>query len=646
MTDHGGKRNFDLLDDLRYARIGTSRISPDGMSVVCDLTRNDLDNNLTYTDLWLIDLDSGETRQLTYGRNSNNSPSWSPDGTRIAFVSDRNGKQQVYLLPVAGGEAQQFTDLKQGVGSQPQWSPDGNLIAYTAGIDSEPRDPMAPYRVTRTIYRFDGIGYLDDAVQNIFVQAVAGGAPQQLTDDAHLDRALRWSPDGSEILYLAAHDPDRADLFTPKVRRVNLAGAVHEVLGLDWGFTKSADWMPDGARIIVMASSGDQPMATKDELWLVDRNGEQLENRSRDFPLGVDVQWFPVFSTAGTLKSDTAAWVNVVSRGSKEIYTISLTGEPSWGKLLGGERSMSLQDANESQMLFLSSDLSNPGELHIADLDGSYERPITSFNRQLIESIAFPEIEHLLYQTEDGAEIQGWLLLPNQGEPPWPTVLYIHGGPHWWYGNTYGTDFQMLAGAGYAVLFVNPRGSTGYGDDFATALSGKWGILDHLDILSGVDHVIDRGFTDPDRLGIFGLSYGGFMTCFMIGQTHRFKAAVAENPVIDLVSEYGTSDMCIWGAKSLYGGKPHEVPDVYRRSSPITYAHKCATPTLLIQCEHDYRCPAGQSEQFYAHLKANDCTVEMIRFPGMSHTASIDGPINVQKAQNEALLEWMDKYVK
>ncbi len=646
MTDKSEKRNFDLLDDLRYARIGTSRISPHGKSVVCEVRRYDLDKNITFSELWLIDLISGETRQLTFDRKMNTLPSWSPDGTQIAFLSDRSGTQQVYLLPIAGGEAMQFTDLKQGAASQPEWSPDGKLIAYTAAVDREPRDPMAPYRVTRTIYRFDGIGYLDDAVQNIFVQPIAGGAPQQLTDDAHLDRALRWSPDGSEILYLAAHDPDRADLFTPKVRTVNLEGNVHEILGLDWAFTKSADWMSDGKRIIVMASSGDQPTATKDDLWLVDRNGEILENRTRDFPLGVDVQWFPAFSTAKTQKSETTAWVNVVNRGSKEIYAVSLTGQPTWQKLLGGERSMGLLDADESQMLFLSSDLSNPGELHIADLDGANERPITSFNQQLIQSIAFPEIEHLLYQTEDGAEIQGWLLLPNHGEPPYPTILYIHGGPHWWYGNLYGTDFQMLAGAGYAVLFVNPRGSTGYGDDFATALSGKWGLLDHKDILSGVDHVIDRGFADPDRLGVFGLSYGGYMTTFLIGQTQRFKAAVAENPVIDLVSEYGTSDMCIWAAKSLFGGKPHEVPDIYRRSSPITYAHRCKTPTLLIQNLDDFRCPAGQSEQFYAHLKANDCTVEMIRIPGMSHTASIDGPIYVQNAQNEALVDWMDTYVK
>lgn len=646
MTDTGAKRNFDLLDDLRYARIGTARLSPDGKSAVCEAVQHDLENDITFTSLWLIDIAGGEARQLTFDKGNNSAPAWSPDGDSIAFLSDRSGKRQIYLLPVAGGEARQFTHLPQGVDSQPQWSPDGTMIAFTAGALTKPRDPAAPYRVTRTIYRFDGIGYLDEAVQNIYVQSIAGGEPQQLTDDAHLDRALRWSPDGRELLYLAAHDPDRADLFSPKIRAVNLDGEIDEILGLDWGFVKAADWTADGGRIIVIASSGDQPMATKDNLWLMDRAGTNFENRSEDFPLGVDIQWFPAFSTGKLLKSGSSAWVNVVNRGSKETWSIALTGEPAWQKLLSGERSMTLCDADDAQLLFLNSDLTNPGELHTAALDGSNERPITSFNAALMDEIAFPKVEHLLYQTEDGVEIQGWLLIPNGGEPPYPTILYIHGGPHWWYGNTYGTDFQMLAGAGYAVLFVNPRGSTGYGDDFATVLSRQWGVLDHKDILAGVDHVIDRGFADPDRLGVFGLSYGGYMTTFLIGHTHRFKAAVAENPVIDLVSEYGTADMCIWGAQSLYGGKPHEAPDVYRRSSPITYAHLVKTPTLLIQCEDDFRCPIGQGEQFYAHLKANGCHVEMLRIPGMSHTATIDGPIYVQKAQNEALVEWMDRYVK
>ena len=335
MTETGEKRNFDLLDDLRYARIGTARISPAGKSVVCEVTQHDLDNDITFTALWLIDIASGAARQLTYGTHRNTGPAWSPDGQRIAFVSDRSGKQQIYLLPVDGGEAQQFTDLAQGVNSQPQWSPDGTEIAFTAGVATEARDPMAPYRVTRTIYRFDGIGYLDEAVQNIYLQSLAGGESQQLTDDGHIDRSLRWSADGKEILYLAAHDPDRADLFSPKIRAVNRAGEIDEILGLDWGFVKAADWTPDGKGIIVAASSGDQPMATNDNLWLMDRDGANCENRTRDFPLGVDIQWFPAFSSGKLLTSAESALVNVVNRGSKETWAITLSGETRLAKALG-----------------------------------------------------------------------------------------------------------------------------------------------------------------------------------------------------------------------------------------------------------------------------------------------------------------------
>ena len=504
---------------------------------------------------------------------------------------------------------------------------------------------MAPYRVTRTIYRFDGVGYLDDAVQNIYLQSVRGGDAKQLTNDAHMDRTLRWSPDGREILYLASFDPDRSDLFSAKLRLVNMDGDVDEILGLDWGFIKNAGWMPDGKTIMVVASRSEQPMATKDDLWIVDRESGQALNRTRDLATGVEVQWFPVFSAANILTAESTALVGVADRGSRGVYSVALSGEPRWQPLLGGNRTIALQDADAEKMLFLSGDLEDPGELYIASLDGANERKVSRFNDELIGEIAFPKVEELLYETRDGAQIQGWLLLPNQGEPPYPTILYIHGGPHGWYGHQYGSDFQLLAGAGYALLFVNPRGSTGYGDDFATALSGNWGVLDHKDLLDGVDYVIEKGYADPDRLGICGLSYGGYLTCFTIGQTNRFKAAVAENPITDLVSRYGTADMGPWGSLTELGGKPHEIPDVYRRSSPITYAHTCTTPTLLIQCEEDYRCPAGQAEQFYTHLKANDCAVEMIRIPGMSHVASITGPINVQKAQNEGLLDWMNRYI-
>ena len=338
MTDRNGKRNFGILDDLRYARIASARLSPNGKFAVCDLTRHDLESDLRATSLWRIELASGDARQLTQNISNSASPSWSPDGTQIAFLSDRSGKNQVFLLPIDGGEAQQLTNLKQGVDGPPVWSPDGELIAFTASANTEPRDPLAPYRVMRFIYRFDGVGYVDDAVQNIFVQSIHGGDAKQLTADAHMDRTLRWSPDGRQILYLAAFDPERSDLFSAKLRVVTLEGVVDDVLGLDWGFIKNANWMPDNKRIMVVASRSDQPMATKDDLWIVDRDGGGAENRSEGLPYGVEVQWFPVFSAANILTAESAALVSVVERGKKGVYAVALSGERHWQQLLGGNR--------------------------------------------------------------------------------------------------------------------------------------------------------------------------------------------------------------------------------------------------------------------------------------------------------------------
>ena len=354
-----GNRSFEPLDDLRYARIGSARLSPDGQLAVCDVTKHDLENDRSSTSLWSIDLASGLTRQLTQD-NNNSSPSWSPDGTLIAFLSDRCEKKQVFLLPIDGGEARQLTDLTQGVDGPPVWSPDGESIAFTASANIEKRDPMAPYRVTRTIYRFDGVGYLDDAVQNIYLQSVRGGDAKQLTNDAHMDRTLRWSPDGREILYLASFDPDRSDLFSAKLRRVSLDGDVDEILGLDWGFIKEcwmdAGWQKrHGCRFKWRSADGDQ-----DDLWIVNRDGGQAVNRTRDLPTGVEVQWFPVFSAANILTAESTALVGVVNRGSRGIYSVALYGEPHWQPLLGGNRTIALQDADAEKMIFLSGDLENP----------------------------------------------------------------------------------------------------------------------------------------------------------------------------------------------------------------------------------------------------------------------------------------------
>ena len=264
----------------------------------------------------------------------------------------------------------------------------------------------------------------------------------------------------------------------------------------------------------------------------------------------------------------------------------------------------------------------------------------------MLAELALPTVVPLSFSSIDGAPVEGWFLQTGRERTaPLPTVLSIHGGPHAAWGAHFNFDHLMFTGAGYGVLLVNHRASTGYGDAFATAIMGDWGNLDYADLMAGVDHAIEEELADPDRLGVFGISGGGNLTGWIIGHTDRFKAACPENPVFNWFSMYGTSDVGADFSVRELGGTPYDAEDVYRRCSPITYADRCTTPTLFLQHESDYRCPAEQTEQFFTVLRVNGVPAEMLRFPNTSHGGSVRGPIGHRRAQNEALLDWMNRYV-
>ena len=665
MREKNKPQTIEEKDLFQLKFLQGAQLSPDGKMVVfavshCEKDRLKANENdggkqtkeKEYGTLWLLSLETGESRRLTAGLAKDSNPRWSPDGRQIAFLSTRGEKPQIYLIPVNGGEAQALTSIKQGVGGGPAWSPDGKYIAFTAGPSREPPAPDEPYRVTRHVYRFDMMGYLDNVVQDIYIIPVAGGDPKQLTDDNWHNTMPHWSPQGQEILYNAAMAPDSPAVFLGKLKTVNLDGQVRAITG-DWGRILSAAWTPDGERVLFCGTPHSKPNGSKSDLWVIGSQGGQAKCRTAGLKFGA----------GGRLQADMAAlqenqlpkilvtgdglqaYVRVQQGGAVQIYRIALAGSESWAPVVTGERSCFVQDLKGQHLLFAASALDNPADLFIADLESAAERQLTHLNAGFLANRVLPTVEHLLFPGVDGVQIEGWVLKPGQGKAPYPTVLYIHGGPHSGFGHVFSFDFQMLAGAGYAVLFVNQRGSTGYGDEFATRIIGDWGNLDYKDLMAGVDFVIEKGIADPERLGCCGLSGGGNLTCWIVGQTDRFKAAVPENPVTNWTSFYGVSDIGPWFAVEELGGRPHEIPEVYRRCSPITYAHRCTTPTLLIQGEADYRCPAEQSEQFYTVLKANDCIVEMLRLPASAHAGSINGDPPIRRAQNRALLDWMNRYV-
>ncbi len=648
-----------MLDDLfKLHFIQSATISFDGQQVAYVVSAYDEVDDADYSHIWLYTEETGTSRQLTFGKHNNSGPIWSPDGKQLSFISTRAGKSQLHRFPLDGGDAQPLTNFTQGVSGKLAWSPDGRQIAFTAGpLPEDVPDLNKPYRVTRHIYRSDGLGYLDSAVQDIYIVDLNSGEPRRLTHSDERNSILGWSPEGDRLLFTTTMLPDKHDPDYMRLRILTIESREITKLLDDWGKFTNAAWHPNNHQIVFSGTPRDKMPGTKVDIYLVDSSGKEPPvNRSTNLLQGVGGELLDEMPTgiseAGqkffVIENGDAAYVHVQVGGAVQIYHLSLVGDEAYHPVISGDRAVYLLGVNRSEdrLLFSIGDFNQPYELAMADGNGRNEQQITHLNDHTLNNIKKARVKQLSYRSKDNVEVEGWLIMPAIGDGPFPTLLNVHGGPQAAFGHVYYFDTQMLVGAGYAVLMVNHRGSTGYGSAFGTGANGDWGNLDYADLMAGVDYAIDIGIADENRLGIFGSSGGGYLSCWAIGQTNRFKAASPENPVTNWQSFYGVSDIGVRFSVAQLGDHPHKIPEVYIRCSPITYAHNCITPTLMIQGEADWRCPAEQSEQFYTVLKANGCKVEMLRLPGSSHDGSITGTPATRRAQNEALLEWMDRFVK
>ena len=646
-----------LTDLFNLQIIQSAEISPNGCFVAFVASNYDESEDKDYHHIWLYNRANDESRQITFGKHNHSSLAWSPDSGSLAFVSNRSGENQIYLLPMSGGEARPITDIEQGVTGSIFWSPDGTQIAFSAGLlPKDLPDLTEPYRVTRHVYRFDTLGYTDGAVQNIFTIDIATGAQKQWTAGQTRNQVSGWSPSGDQLLYFEFLQPDShySDLKQFCVLDFP-TGKITHVMS-NWGNIAGAAWHPDGEQIVFIGWPDGAMRGSKADLYVADLAGERApENRTADLKCGVGGLLLDGMPSGLMIKSreiyvtkdGESAIAHVQIGGTIHLFKIALRGEISHQPIVIGDRTIYLMglDQTDETLLFIAADLHQPYALFLANSDGRSEKQITNLNEQFLTQTPQKRIKHLTFTGKHDVKVEGWLIMPPTGDGPFPTILEIHGGPHCGYGHTYHVIVEFLISAGFAVLMINHRGSTGYGDDFGTALYGDWGNLDYADLMAGLDCAIETGYVDGDKLGVCGISGGGYLSSWIIGQTGRFKAAAPENPVTNWHSFYGTSDIGVRFGLGQMGGHPHEIPETYARCSPINYAHQCTTPTLLIQGEADWRCPAEQSEQFYTVLKANGCRVEMLRLPAASHAGSVYGPPKIRRAKLEALLDWMNRYV-
>jgi dipeptidyl aminopeptidase/acylaminoacyl peptidase len=628
------------------------QISPNGSRIVYSYTVTDQETKKANTQLWLTDRDGTNRRQLTFSGARNGGARWSPDGRQIAFASDRVGDKRhgLYLLPADGGEARQLLTSAEPV-SGIAWSPDGATIAYTTAYDPENPDgsPLgadeAPrVRVTRRIdYKQDtrGDGYLGDLRMQIFLVDAASGEHRMLSSELADHHAPAWSPDRRQI----AAQIGRDNGMHSQLVLIDLASGTVETIGPPTGVIGSWAWSPAGDRIVV---TGEPERTWQSDIFVYDVGAKSLR-RITD-----DLQPLPGTGFPGLLPPPQPVWLDPATvlftgtrAGASGLYTINLdSGEV---RLLHADQAtlagLSTDDARRYVVQGYAS-LETTGAIHLFDREAGTGSVIVSPNQGVLAESP-PAPWDRIEIRRDPYTIEAWILFPPGFDPgqTYPAVLDIHGGPNSFYGYTFSGVQQALAGAGYIVIFSNPRGSGSYGREFTSQVTNDWGGEDYQDLMAVLDAVLERPYVDPDRLGVYGFSYGGYMTAWIIGHTDRFRAAVCGAPVFDLESFYGTSDIGHVFGDLQWGGPPGRADAWPANRSPSNFIHNATTPTLIPHGEADQRCPIGQGEQMYMALRKQGVETEFVRYPGASHLFMTYGPPAHREDYLTRVVAWFDDHL-
>ena len=655
-------------DLYRFELISHCEISPDGSNVIYDLKTVDKSTEKSISHLWMVSTSGGKPRQFTYGNQMDTTPRWSPDGSCVAFLSDRDPeiRQQIHLIPVDGGEARPLTDLRGEFGAF-ELSPNGKQIVAqfrlrdTGDLEREKDERKKKLGIVsrhydRVHYKLDGFGYLPRERWHLWIVNSRTGKAYQLTDDEkHDELGPVWSPDGKTIAFFSNHsrnpdlDPDAVDLFV-----ISYSGGDVRRIETPVGRKSLLQFSPDGKHIAYFGQAGRGNPWQNIHLYIANvGGGDSARNLTgkNDFCVSADcindigkiAQTKPTWSPDGKL-----IYFQIPQHGSVHLKAVSVEKGTVRDVITetGAVGAFSF-DGDQSKLTYHFGSGSDPGQIMLKHRSDSVSRRLTKLNSWL-DKVDLGATEEEWIKGADNNDLQGWILKPPGFKPnmAYPSILEIHGGPMTQYGHVFMHEFYYLAASGYVVHFCNPRGGRGYGEEHTKAIRNDWGNRDYADIMAWTDHIAQQPFIDNGRMGVAGGSYGGYMAAWIIGHTSRFAAAVAQRVVSNLISLRGSSDFN-WGFQVLFGGKPPwENLDNFWRMSPMKYIGQARTPTLVIHSEQDMRCDQEQGEQLYVALKQLGVDSELVLFPDSPHGLSRAGRTDRRIVRLGHIRRWFDKYLK
>jgi dipeptidyl aminopeptidase/acylaminoacyl peptidase len=657
------ERRFSIDDLLKVRRVSDPQLSPKGDLVALTITDVDKAANKSSTQIYLVPLGGGETRQLTNDESSSSSPRWSPDGEKLAFISARDGESQIWTIDVSSGALKKITSISTGAGD-PVWSPDGKWLAFVSDVYPECKDDACNKRrseevaqnkvkahvAERLLYRH-WKSWKDGLRTHVFVVASTGGEARDLTPGDYdappfslggmTDYA--FSPDSKDLAFTSNHDKVEATSTNGDVWLVSIkGGAARNFTVANRGYDGSPRFSPDGRYLAYRSQVTPGFEADRFRLMLLDRKTgraqsitETLDSNVDEFTFTADSKWI---------------YLGAEARGRGLIYSVSVNGGPL-KKILGEGFHGDINVSKDGQTLVFSrSSMTKPSEVYRANADGSSVTALTTSNDAFLAPFNLKPAEEVTWTGAAGTKVAGWIVKPANFNPrrKYPLAVLIHGGPQGAFNDNWGYRWnpQVFANAGYVVFMPNPRGSTGYGQQFVNEISGDWAGKVFIDLKNGVAQTAALPYVDKNRIGGAGASYGGYMVNWIEGHNNdprfQFKVLVSHDGVYNLTSMYGATEE-LWFPEWEFKGTPWTNPAMYERWSPHKFVQNFKTPVLIITNALDYRVPETEGLQMFTAVQRMGVESKLVDFPDEGHW--------VQKPANSAfwyntVIGWLDKYLK